>query len=120
MNNNDSDDNIRLPDPIKTDILIDDYSNNFRNPILDDKTNYDLDTILTLSKNEFEVKQEEQEQKDIELIYNQMKEEQEKQRKDKFNNIKIQIHKVLLFDKTNLQYYELHRPERKMRQNKYI
>ena len=64
-------------------------------------------TILTLSKNEFEVKQEEQEQKDIELIYNQMKEEQEKQRKDKFNNIKIQIHKVLLFDKTNLQYYEL-------------
>ena len=36
-----------------------------------------------------------------------MKEEQEKQRKDKFNNIKIQIHKVLLFDKTNLQYYEL-------------
>jgi hypothetical protein len=107
MNNNDSDDNIRTPDPIRTDRLIDDYSNNFINPILDDKTNYDLDKVLTLSKNEFDKRQEEQEQKAIELIYSQMNEEQEKQRKDKFNNIKIQIHKILSFDKTDLYYYEL-------------
>jgi hypothetical protein len=104
MNNNDTDDdNIRPPDAIKTEILIDD----FRNPILDDKTNYDLDTVLTLSKNEFEVEQEEQEQKAIELICNQMKEEEEKQRKNKFNNIKTQINKIILFDRTNSQYYEL-------------
>jgi len=105
--NNDKDDfdnNIRTPDPIKIDRLID---NNFTNTIIDNNSNDDLDTILELSKNEFNSLQEQQEKTEIESILNQMKQEQDKQRKNKFNNIKIQLQKISLFDKSNLHYYEL-------------
>ena len=104
--NNDDNDNIRSPDPTKIDRLIDDdyYPNDVRNPILDDKTNYDLDSVLELSKKEFNNAQEQEEQKAIELIYSQMKEEEDKQRNNKFNNMKTQLNKLIQFDKTNLQY----------------
>ncbi len=104
-----NDDNIRTPDQVKTDRLIqeDDYINDFINPILDNNINYDLDTVLELSKNEFNNYQEQQEQKAIELICSQTKEEQEKLRKNKFDNIKIQVNKIILFDRNYLDYYEL-------------
>lgn len=102
MNNN-YDDNIRTPDPVKTDRLIDGYIDNFTNIITDNNSNYELDTILELSKNEFNNAQEKEEQKAIDLICNQTKEE----RQNKFNNVKIQLQKILLFDKSNLYYYEL-------------
>ncbi len=105
--NNDNDDNIRAPDPVKMDRLINDDTNDLINPILDNNTNYELDTVLELSRNEFNNAQEQKEQKDIELICSQIKEEQDKQRKNKFDNIKIQLNKIILFDRLNLNYYEL-------------
>jgi hypothetical protein len=75
--------------------------------ILDNNINYDLDTVLELSKNEFNNSQEQQEQKAIELICSQTKEEQDKLRKNKFDNIKIQLNKIILFDRIYLDYYEL-------------
>ena len=100
MDNNEED-NIRPPDPVKSEILIDDFTN----PISDNNEN-DLDTILKISKYEFDSKQEEDEQKTIELICKNFK-EQQKERQNKFNNIKTQLNKIILFDKPNLGYYEL-------------
>jgi hypothetical protein len=89
---------IRPPDSIITDRLI----NNYTYSNSDD----DLNAALEISKNEYNLlqiqlfrQQKEQEQKE---------QEQEKQlRQQKFNNIKIQINKIILFDKPNLRYYEL-------------
>jgi hypothetical protein len=100
MDNNDEDD-IRAPDPVKMDCLInDDFDNNNYNTM---HPNYDLETVLEMSKNEFL----EQEEKAIELMCNQLKEQQYKERQNKFNNVKIQINKIILFDRPNLEYYEL-------------
>lgn len=101
MSNKDEDD-IRAPDPVKMDRLIDNDFDNY-NPIVDNNQNYDLDSVLEMSKNEFL----EQEQKAIELICNQSKEEDYKDRQNKFNNIKTQVNKIIIFDRPNLDYYEL-------------
>ena len=101
-----ADEDIRQADEVKRERLINyDYD--------DDNYNYldlgnnnleeEFDAILELSKKEFNSAQEKQEEKDIELIYNQLKEE----RQNKFNNIKIQLSKMLIFDKENVNYYEL-------------
>ena len=100
MNNTFDDDNIRPPDQDKIDRLIDD--DNTMNPIIQNN-NIDFDTILELSKNEYNSLQEQEEQKAIELICNQTKQE----RQNKFNNIKIQLNKIILFDRDHLDYYEL-------------
>ena len=100
MNNNDED-NIRSPDPVKTEQLI---NNNFDTikPIWNNK-DYDINTALDISKKEFDSIQQQEETKTIELICKQNKE----QRLHKFDNIKIQLNKIILFDRTNLEYYEL-------------
>ena len=101
MNNKfDEDDNIRQPDLVKIDRLIDD--DDTMNPIIQNN-NIDFDTVLELSKNEYNSLQEQEEQKAIEMICNQIK--QEKQ--NKFNNIKTQLNKIILFDRDHLDYYEL-------------
>lgn len=100
MNNTFDDDNIRPPDEVKIDRLIDD--DDTMNPIIQNN-NIDFDTILELSKNEYNSLQEQEEQKAIEMICNQTKEE----RQNKFNNIKIQLNKIILFDRDHLDYYEL-------------
>jgi hypothetical protein len=100
MNNPFDDDNIRPPDQVKIDRLIDD--DDTMNPIIQNN-NIDFDTILELSKNEYNSLQEQEEQKAIEMICNQIK--QEKQ--NKFNNIKTQLNKIILFDRDHLDYYEL-------------
>jgi len=100
MNNKFDDDNIRPPDQVKIDRLIDD--DNTMNPIIQNN-NIDFDTVLELSKNEYNSLQEQEEQKAIELICNQTKQE----RQNKFNNIKIQLNKIILFDRDHLDYYEL-------------
>jgi hypothetical protein len=95
-------DNIRPPDSIITDRLID---HNYTYSNLDD----DLNTAIEISKNEYNLlqielfrQQKEQEQKE------QKEQELEKQsRQHKFHNIKIQISKLILFDRPNLRYYEL-------------
>lgn len=104
MDNNEY--NIRPPDQSKIERLIDDnfYTiNSNHNPILDNNQSYDLDTILEMSKNEFL----EQEQKEIELLCNKIKEEHYKAKQNKFDTIKIQLNKLILFDRPNLAYYEL-------------
>lgn len=107
---NTNEDSIRDPDPIKIDRLIDDddfYNiNENKNPISDNNEN-DLNTVLEMSKKEFDSKQEKDEQKTIELICKNFKEQHQKERQNKFKNIKIQINKIILFDKPNLGFYEL-------------
>jgi hypothetical protein len=100
MNNVFDDDNIRLPDEVKIDRLIDD--DDTMNHIIQNN-NSDFDTILELSKNEYNSLQEQEEQKAIELICNQTKQD----RQNNFNNIKIQLNKIILFDRDNIHYYEL-------------
>lgn len=100
MNNQFDNDNIRPPDPVKVDKLIDDDETN---NLIIHNNNFDLETILELSKNEYNSLQVQEEQKTIELICNQTKQE----RHHKFNNIKIQLNKIILFDRDYSEYYEL-------------
>lgn len=97
--NNNNNDYIRPPDSIITDRLID---NNHTFTDLDS----DLNAALEISKNEYNLLQ-------IQLFRQQQEkqekeQEQEKQlRQHKFQNIKIKINKIILFDRPNLRYYEL-------------
>lgn len=81
----DKEDNIRLPDQVKTERLFD----NDTDTILD--ANYELNTVLEISKNEF----------------NSLQEQRQKERQNKFRNIKIRLNKIISFDRLNLHYYEL-------------
>ena len=101
-NNDDNNDNIREPDPIKKEQLID--NNNiydYINPIIQ---NYDdeLDKALELSKKEFELIQDEEEKHVFALI-----KKEEEDRKNEFKTIKIKLNKILLFDRPNCEKYEL-------------
>jgi len=102
INFNDNNDNIREPDPVKKEQLID--NNNiydYINPIIQ---NYDdeLDKALELSKKEFELIQDEQEKHVFELI-----KKEEEDRKNEFKTIKLKLNKILLFDRPNCSKYEL-------------
>lgn len=93
MDNN-NEDNVRPPDNVKIDRLIDnhfynDSINHITNPILD--TDYDFNKAIEISKNEF----------------NSLQEQQQKEREHKFIHIKTQLNKIILFDRPNLHYYEL-------------
>ena len=101
MDNSFDEDNIRPPDQVKQERLIDDDFD-IMNPIIQNY-DFDFDTILELSKNEYNSLQEQEEEKAIELICNQAKEE----RQNKFNSIKTQLNKIILFDRDHLDYYEL-------------
>jgi hypothetical protein len=102
MNNINFNDNIREPDPVKKEQLID--NNNiydYINPIIQ---NYDdeLDKALELSKKKFELIQDEQEKHVFELI-----KKEEEDRKNEFKTIKLKLNKILLFDRSNCGKYEL-------------
>jgi hypothetical protein len=94
-------DNIREPDPVKKEQLIDNNNIYDFNPIIQ---NYDdeLDKALELSKKEFEFIQDEQEKHVFELI-----KKEEEDRKNEFKTIKIKLSKILLFDRPNCGKYEL-------------
>ena len=101
MNHNINDDNeIRQPDPVEICRLID---GNFYTENTIFNNDFDLNTALELSKNEYNLLQEREEEKTIELICEQTKED----RQNKFNNIKTQIHKIMPFDRANVKCYEL-------------
>lgn len=103
MNNNDED-NIRSPDHVKIEQLINnDFHNININPIWNNNKDYDINTALDISKKEFDSIQQQEENKTIELICKQNKE----QKLHKFDNIKTQLNKIILFDRNDLQYYEL-------------
>jgi hypothetical protein len=86
MNNNDDNDYIRPPDSVRTERLID-YNHTFT----DTDLNSELNTVIEKSKNE----------------YNLLQEQEQESRQRKFHNIKIQMSKLILFDRPNLHYYEL-------------
>lgn len=97
-----SNDEIRPPDTVKKEKLID---NNFvfhenNNPLFNDY-DYNLEQILEISKNEFDLVQQKEEEKIIELINHQKKE-----KLGKFDNIKVQLNKIILFDSLNISIYE--------------
>jgi hypothetical protein len=94
MEDDTDDENIRPPDEIKQERLIDvDY------PV----PSYDLDTILKISNEEFL----EQELKSINAICNQSEDEYYKERQHKFDKLKTQLNKIIVIDKENIVYYEL-------------
>ena len=105
MDNKDED-NIRAPDPVKIEKLIDDnYEtiNENNNPIWSyDQTN-ELNSVLEMSKNKYL----EEEQKEMELLCIKIKEEHHKEKQNKFNTVKIKLNKIIVFDRPNLDYYEL-------------
>jgi hypothetical protein len=102
--NSENDENVRQPDEIKRERLINyDFDGENDNFLDSHTTDAEFDAILELSKNEFNSAQEKQAEKDMELIYNQHKEE----RQNKFNNIKIQCTKMIIFDRENVNDYEL-------------
>ena len=101
---NDDNDNIRPPDPVTNEQLLDnDYNyelinqtvnQNITNTTNYDETNYDelnyndeLNKALELSKNDFK--------------------EVEDGRKNEFKSIKLKLNKILLFDRPNIFNYEL-------------
>lgn len=101
----DESDFVRKPDEVKKDRLIDDdYV--MPSELWQNNTEEELNAILQMSKKIFEEQAEKEEQKEIEKIYNQIKEEKIKERKNKFDSIKMQLNKIILFDKENMKYYE--------------
>lgn len=98
MNNYNDENNIRPPEPIKREQLID---TNFN--LISPNNDFDLHSILEQSKNEYNSLQEQEEEKYIQLICNQSKEE----RQNKFNTIKTQLNKIIIFDRAKLKHYEL-------------
>lgn len=80
----DKEDNIRDPDQVKTERLFDNIDS-----IWDE--NRELNTALEISKNQF----------------NLLQEQQQRERQNKFKIIKIQLNKIISFDRVNLYYYEL-------------
>jgi len=80
----DKEGNIRDPDQVKTEKLIDNIES-----IWD--ANHELNTAIEISKNEF----------------NLLREQKQRERQNIFRNIKIRLNKIISFDKANLYYYEL-------------
>lgn len=91
---NNNNHNIRNPDPIKIDKLID---GNIEQ-LCEDSQFYE---ILELSKNEFNNLQDIHEKKVIESLI-----EESKERSIQFTNIKQKLNKMLVFDKKNRDVYE--------------
>ena len=80
---------IRPPDQVKTDKLFNDDFYSIYNDGRDD-----LNTAIEMSKNEYNLLQEQ-------LL------KQQKERRYQFYNIKLKLSKILLLDKYNSYYYEL-------------
>jgi len=93
---------VRPPDSIKKERLLDNefiFQEN-SNPIFNNYEN-NLQQILEMSKNEFDLAQQIEEEKIIKLI-NNYKEE----KLGKFETLKGQLNKIILFDRTNISIYE--------------
>ena len=117
-----NDDDIRTPDPVKTDRLLEDepFISPIPIPVPIPVPIPNLEDILKQSEEEFNTFQEQEEQKQLEQIFKQMKEEDEKLRLNKFNLMKIQLNKIILLDKTNASYYSQVLSIIEMFENKFI
>ena len=94
---NDIDDNIRPPDPIINEQLLDnDYNYELINQNITNTTN----TTNTTNYNTDELN------KALELSKREFKDEEDN-RKNEFKSIKLKLNKILLFDRPNIFNYEL-------------
>ena len=94
---NDIDDNIRPPDPIINEQLLDnDYNYELINQNITNTTN----TTNTTNYNTDELS------KALELSKREFKDEEDN-RKNEFKSIKLKLNKILLFDRPNIFNYEL-------------
>jgi hypothetical protein len=97
----DNNDDIRPPDPIKKQRLIDSvFDEEYINPIFNYQDE-ELNKVLELSKNEYNLIQDEQEMSIIKQI-----EEKSKQQTINFDYIKNKLIKIMIFDKSNSEIYE--------------
>ena len=130
MDNNDNDDNIRQPDKVIKEKLIDnddlyndDLYNDEYNSIFNDINKNDINNImnkeieetLQLSKREFESMYEKQEKQILEIIENERKE-----RIHQFTYIKEKLNKIKSFDKENFSIFETIFTIIEMYENGYI
>lgn len=92
-------DDIRAPDPIAVDRLLDDGDFNDNPPA----TEADLERIIQQSIREFDFIQEQKEQRNIAMLIEQEK----KERLNKFVSMKQQLNKMCLIDKQNFNIYSL-------------
>ena len=101
---------LRVPDPVKTEQLIGafeqkplvhQYYNHYQN-FNDQNFNDQVKKALEISKNDFDIFQDEEDQKNIELI----EKEKEKERIAQFQIIRQKLNRILVFDKVNTRLYE--------------
>lgn len=103
MDNNNND-NIRAPDSVKKERLI---QNPFQNENENDNyenNDYMLKKAIKQSQKEFQRKEEEE---TLNAICNELREQEQKERQTKFTFIKTQLSKLILFDKDKVYYYEV-------------
>ena len=100
--NDNNDDDIRTPDPIKKERLINNSLQSFK-PFKSFKSLEDnqLNEILELSKNEFNNSQDIYEKNIVDSLIQESKE-----RSMQFTSIKQKLNKMLVFDKQNTHIYE--------------
>ena len=95
---NDIDDNIRPPDPIINEQLLDnDYNYELINQNITNTTN---------TTNYIEASYNDELNKALELSKREFKDEEDN-RKNEFKSIKLKLNKILLFDRPNIFNYEL-------------
>ena len=97
----DKEEEIRPADKVKTEKLLDDnfYFNCNDSIDYNSDIDFNLDFAIEMSKNEFNLLQER-------TLQEQLLQEQ-KERQLNFHNIKIQLNRIISFDRTNFRYYEL-------------
>ncbi len=94
---NQDDDNIRPPDSVIRERLVPAYYE----PTYDD---YALKKAVELSLKELKMKEEEE---TLDVICNDLRAQEQKERENKFTHIKTQLKKLILFDVNNIYYYEV-------------
>jgi hypothetical protein len=94
------DDNIRPPDSVIRERLIHDINapNDYA------PNDYALKKALKISLKELKMKEEEE---TLNVICNELREQEQRERENKFTNTKTQLKKLILFDKDNVHYYEI-------------
>ena len=108
---------VRVPDPVKTEQLIGTFEQN-KNPLVhqyynhyqnfndqnfnDQNFNDQVKKAIEISKNEFDIFQDEEDKKNIELI----EKEKEKERIAQFQTIRQKLNRMLVLDKVNTRLYE--------------
>ena len=97
--------NIRPPDSVIKERLIQiPYLPNNHNNNDNNEADYALKKAIKLSQTEFHNKEEEE---TFNAICNDLREQENKERQNKFTTVKTQLKKLILFDKDNVYYYEV-------------